>query len=182
MALLNLVYRDHLFPRAAYAHAFEVLLTSTIRVSVSTARKRARRVAAGDSLLKAGANLLMFGGQGVGKSHLAAAIGRGLVENGWRVLYTHTTDLVQRLQVSRRDLVLESAPATPFAARRRTMIARFDFPVRDPVRLLGMVVGPQVAVWTLAPALVNSAPPLDVVEGYMLGREWVLATAASVRR
>jgi DNA replication protein DnaC len=66
---------------------------------------------AGDSWLKAGANLLLFGGQGVGKSHLAAAIGRGVVENGWRVLYTRTTDLVQRLQAARRDLVLESALA-----------------------------------------------------------------------
>ena len=28
MALLNLVYRDQLFPRAAYARAFDVLLTS----------------------------------------------------------------------------------------------------------------------------------------------------------
>jgi 4-amino-4-deoxy-L-arabinose transferase-like glycosyltransferase len=56
------------------------------------------------------------------------------------------------------------------------MIARFDLPVRDPLRLLGMVVGLQISVWTLAPALVNSAPPLDVVEGYMSGREWVLAT------
>ena len=28
MALLNLVYRDQLFPRAAYARAFEVLLAS----------------------------------------------------------------------------------------------------------------------------------------------------------
>jgi 4-amino-4-deoxy-L-arabinose transferase-like glycosyltransferase len=56
------------------------------------------------------------------------------------------------------------------------MIAQIDFALRDPLRLLGMVVGLQIAVWTLAPALVNSAPPLDVVEGYMLGREWVLAT------
>ena len=30
--------------------------------------------------------------------------------------------------------------------------------------------------WTLAPALTHSAPPLDVVEGYMWGREWVIAT------
>ena len=64
---------------------------------------------AGDSWIDAGANLLLFGGQGVGKSHLAAAIGRGLVERGRRVLYTRTTDLVQRLQVARRDLVLEAA-------------------------------------------------------------------------
>ena len=74
---------------------------------VSNAQVKA--LVAGDSWLKSGANLLLFGGQGVGKSHLAAAIGRGLVENGWRVLYTRTTDLVQRLQVARRDLVLGAA-------------------------------------------------------------------------
>ena len=34
-----------------------------------------------------------------GKSHLAAALGLALVENGWRVLFTRTTDLVQRSSV-----------------------------------------------------------------------------------
>ena len=66
---------------------------------------------AGDGWLKKGANLLLFGTPGAGKSHLAAAIGLGLVENGWRVMFTRTTDLVQRLQVARRDLMLESALA-----------------------------------------------------------------------
>jgi DNA replication protein DnaC len=32
-----------------------------------------------------------------------------LVENGWRVLFTRTTDLVQKLQVARRELALEAA-------------------------------------------------------------------------
>ena len=72
-------------------------------------KAQVKALIAGDSWLASGANLLLFGGQGAGKSHLAAAIGRGLVENGRRVLYTRTTDLVQRLQVARRDLVLESA-------------------------------------------------------------------------
>ncbi len=45
------------------------------------------------------------------KSHLAAAIGLALVENGWRVLFMRTTDLVQRLQVARRELALESTIA-----------------------------------------------------------------------
>ncbi|TCP72261.1 IstB-like ATP binding protein, partial [Rhizobium sp. PP-CC-2G-626] len=31
------------------------------------------------------------------------------IENGWRVLFTRTTDLVQKLQVARRELQLESA-------------------------------------------------------------------------
>jgi DNA replication protein DnaC len=68
-------------------------------------------LAAGDSWLEKGANLIMFGPPGGGKSHLAAALGFALVEAGWRVLFTRTTDLVQRLQMARRELVLESAIA-----------------------------------------------------------------------
>ena len=68
-------------------------------------------MAAGDSWLAKGANVLMFGPPGGGKSHLAAAIGLTLIENGWRVLFTRTTDLVQKLQVARRELQLEAAIA-----------------------------------------------------------------------
>jgi DNA replication protein DnaC len=68
-------------------------------------------LAAGDSWLDRGANLLAFGPPGTGKSHLAAALGLALIENGWRVLFTRTTDLVQRLQAARRDLQLEAAIA-----------------------------------------------------------------------
>jgi DNA replication protein DnaC len=64
---------------------------------------------AGDRWLDEGANLILFGPPGGGKSHLAAAIGLALVENGYRVLYTRTTDLVQRLQFARRELTLEDA-------------------------------------------------------------------------
>lgn len=61
-------------------------------------------ITAGDSWLEKGANLLLFGPPGGGKSHLASAIGLALIENGWRVLFTRTTDLVQKLQTARRDL------------------------------------------------------------------------------
>jgi DNA replication protein DnaC len=64
---------------------------------------------AGDGWLEKGANLLLFGPPGGGKSHLASAIGLSLVEKGWRVLFTRTSDLVQRLQVARRELGLEAA-------------------------------------------------------------------------
>jgi IstB-like ATP binding protein len=53
----------------------------------------------------------LFGPPGAGKSHLAAAIGLALVENGWRVLFTRASNLVQRLEVARRELALESALA-----------------------------------------------------------------------
>ena len=66
-------------------------------------------LAAGDSWLEKGANLVLFGPPGTGKSHLAAALGLALVENGWRVLFTRTTDLVQKLQIARRDLALAAA-------------------------------------------------------------------------
>ena len=68
-------------------------------------------MAAGDSWLAKGANVLMFGPPGGGKSHLAAAIGLALIENGWRVLFTRTTDLVQKLQLARRELQIEAAIA-----------------------------------------------------------------------
>jgi DNA replication protein DnaC len=74
-------------------------------------RAQVNALAAGDSWLEKGANLLCFGPPGGGKSHLAAALGLALIENGWRVLFARTTDLVQKLQIARRDLLLEAAIA-----------------------------------------------------------------------
>jgi DNA replication protein DnaC len=77
---------------------------------------------AGDAWLAKGANLLLFGPPGGGKSHLAAGIGLALVENGARVLFSRTTDLVQRLQVARRELALEATIAK---------LDRFDLLILD---------------------------------------------------
>ena len=79
-------------------------------------------LAAGDGWLAKGANILMFGPPGGGKSHLAAAIGLALIENGWRVLFTRTTDLVQKLQIARRELQLESVI---------NKLDKFDLPILD---------------------------------------------------
>jgi len=77
-------------------------------------KARVMALVAGDSWLEAGANLILFGPPGGGKTHLAAAIGLGLIENGpisqdGRVLFTRTTDPVRKLQVARRELALEAA-------------------------------------------------------------------------
>ena len=66
-------------------------------------------ITAADGWLDEGANLILIGPPGAGKSHLAEAIGLALVENGYRVLFTRTTDLVQKLQVARRELALQAA-------------------------------------------------------------------------
>jgi len=66
-------------------------------------------LASGDAWLNKGAHILLFGPSGSGKSHLAAALGHAIVENGYRVLFTRTTELVQRLQTARQALSLDSA-------------------------------------------------------------------------
>jgi DNA replication protein DnaC len=63
-------------------------------------------LASGEHWIRAGATALAFGPSGTGKSHVAAAIGSALIDNGYRVLFSRTTDMVQRLQAARRDLVL----------------------------------------------------------------------------
>jgi DNA replication protein DnaC len=68
-------------------------------------------LASSDSWIEAGANVILFGPPGGGKSHLAAALGLARIERGSRVLYARTTDLVQKLQIARRDLQLEAAIA-----------------------------------------------------------------------
>ena len=51
-------------------------------------------------------NLLAFGLPGRGKTHLVCAIGHELVARGYRVLFTPTFRLVQRLLAAKRELAL----------------------------------------------------------------------------
>jgi 4-amino-4-deoxy-L-arabinose transferase-like glycosyltransferase len=46
----------------------------------------------------------------------------------------------------------------------------------EPRTLVAVICVGQIVMWTLAPVLTQNAPPLDVVEGYMWGREWLIAT------
>ena len=54
-------------------------------------------------------NLLVFGASGVGKTHLAAAIARRMVEFGKRVKFCSSIALVQQLQQAKLQLQLQSA-------------------------------------------------------------------------
>ncbi len=59
---------------------------------------------------------------------------------------------------------------------RARVIRRLDQVLGNPSALVALLCVGQITVWTLAPALTHRSPPLDVVEGYMWGREWVIAT------
>jgi len=85
--------------------------------------QKIRDLARGDFLERA-ANVLMFGLPGVGKSHMAAAIGHALVDAGHPVLFTPTYKLVQDLLAAKRDLVL------PRALRRLDL---FDLLILDDI-------------------------------------------------
>jgi len=67
-----------------------------------------REVASGEFVDRA-VNVLCFGLPGVGKSHIAAAIGHELVRRGRSVFFAPTYEVVQHLLAAKRDLALPRA-------------------------------------------------------------------------
>jgi len=59
--------------------------------------------------VRQGHNMILFGASGLGKTHLAAALGYALLEQSIRVKFTSSTALVQQLQKSREQFGLEDA-------------------------------------------------------------------------
>jgi len=88
----------------------------------SLGKARIMALAEGDAWLGSGHNLLAFGPPGAGKSHAAAGLGHELVRRGYRVLFTRTTDIVQRLQAARQALNL---------AQEIARLDRFDLLILD---------------------------------------------------
>jgi DNA replication protein DnaC len=82
---------------------------SHLPVGKSLAREQIEALAGSSDWTRQARNVLLFGASGVGKTHLAAAIGHGLTEQGVRVRYFATTALVQQLQLARAQLHLEDA-------------------------------------------------------------------------
>lgn len=77
-------------------------VTGTDRAQLST-------LACDTGWVEAAHNLLLFGPSGVGKSHLAGAIGHALIEQGLRVRYYAASALVQELQAAKQALRLADA-------------------------------------------------------------------------
>ncbi len=88
----------------------------------SVSKAQVMALAEGHEWLDRGANVLLFGPPGVGKSHLICGLGHALIEAGRRVLFARCSDIVQRLQVARRDLRLP---------QELTKLDRFDLLILD---------------------------------------------------
>ena len=72
-------------------------------------KAKVQELASDTQWIAQGETTLIFGPSGVGKTHLACAIGHGLIERGVRVLFTSTTTLMQKLQLARKNLALPAA-------------------------------------------------------------------------
>jgi len=101
----------------------KTLATFDFKALPTLPHARVEALAAGD-WLESGGNLIAIGNSGTGKTHILCAIGHALIEAGHRVFYARTSDLVQKLQVARRDLVLEAALAK---------LDRFDLIILDDI-------------------------------------------------
>ena len=88
----------------------------------SVSKAQVLALADGHEWLDRGANVLLFGSPGVGKSHLICGLGHALIEAGRRVLFARCSDIVQRLQAARRDLRLP---------QELTKLDRFDLLILD---------------------------------------------------
>jgi len=72
-------------------------------------RQRLSALANDRTWIDQAANLLLFGASGLGKSHIAAAVGHALIEQGLRVRYYSASSLVQELQAAKQVLSLSDA-------------------------------------------------------------------------
>jgi DNA replication protein DnaC len=90
---------SHLLPEKTLATLTRSRLTPKVAKMLPTLCEGA--------FVERGDNLLAFGLPGRGKTHLVCAIGYELIQRGYRVLFTATFALVQRLLAAKRDLRIE---------------------------------------------------------------------------
>lgn len=85
------------------------LVTFDFKHAKSVNKAHIQALAENSSWIDKAENLIIFGPSGVGKTHIAAAIGHSLIEQGIRCLFTPTTNLVQNLQLANKEYRLPEA-------------------------------------------------------------------------
>jgi DNA replication protein DnaC len=93
----------------------------------SVSKAQVMALTEGTQWIDRGANVLLFGPPGMGKSHLVSALGHALINARRRILFTRCADLVQPLQAARRDLRLPQELA---------QLDRFDLLILDDLSYL----------------------------------------------
>jgi DNA replication protein DnaC len=91
--------------------AGKTLATFDFKQTKSINKAHVTALAENNSWIEKAENLILFGPSGVGKSHIAAAIGHAFIDQGMRCLFTPTTNLVQTLQLARKEYRLPDAMA-----------------------------------------------------------------------
>jgi DNA replication protein DnaC len=91
--------------RASHLPREKTFLTLQLDRFSPTVQLQLERLRTG-SFVEEASNVVAVGRPGVGKSHLAAAVGHDLIGLGHTVLWTTTAALVQRLLAAKRDLRL----------------------------------------------------------------------------
>jgi len=89
----------------------KTLATFDFAISKSIKKAQIEALAENASWVRQASNVVIFGPSGVGKTHLAAAIGHHLISQGLRVLFMSTTALVQKLQEAKQQCKLSEALA-----------------------------------------------------------------------
>jgi len=87
----------------------KTLATFDMTTLDASQRQRLSALANDRTWIDQAANLLLFGASGLGKSHIAAAVGHALIEQGLRVRYYPASSLVQELQAAKQVLSLSDA-------------------------------------------------------------------------
>ena len=87
----------------------KTLATFDFKCAKSVNKAHINALAENNSWIEKAENLILFGPSGVGKSHIASAIGHALIDQGIRCLFTSTTNLVQHLQLARKEYMLPDA-------------------------------------------------------------------------
>lgn len=105
-------------PQGKTIDAFDFKLTKSIN------KAQIHALAENTDWVKQAKNVIIFGPSGVGKTHLAAAIGYAMVQQEMRALFSSTTAIVQRLQKARHEYRLNEEIAK---------IARFPLLILDDI-------------------------------------------------
>lgn len=93
--------KESALPKDKTISSFDFSVKSNIQASQINA------LADSDSWIKKASNLIIFGPSGVGKTHLATAVGYQQIELGHRVKFYSTSHMVQLLQLAKAQLRLK---------------------------------------------------------------------------